>query len=47
MQACFLQEAKQVPALKSEISKTDQEIDRIANDFYGLTEGEIKIVEAN
>jgi hypothetical protein len=41
----FLQEAKQALALKSEISKTDQEIDRMVYELYRLTEEEIKIVE--
>ena len=44
-EAYFLQEAKQALALKSEISKTDQEIDRMVYVLYGLTDEEIKIVE--
>jgi type I restriction-modification system DNA methylase subunit len=44
-EAFFLQEAKQALALKSEISKTDQEIDMMVYELYGLTEEEIKIVE--
>jgi len=44
-EAYFLQEAKQALALKSEITKTDQEIDRMVYELYGLTEEEIKIVE--
>jgi hypothetical protein len=40
-----LQEAKQALAIKSEIDKTDKEIDRMVYDLYGLTEEEIKIVE--
>jgi len=43
----FLQEAKQALALKSEISKTDQEIDQMVYELYGLTEEEIKIVEGH
>lgn len=30
---------------QSEIEKTDKEIDQMVYEFYGLTEGEIKIVE--
>jgi type I restriction-modification system DNA methylase subunit len=45
-EAYFLQEAKQALALKSEIDKTDTEIDRIVYELYGLTAEEIKIVEA-
>jgi hypothetical protein len=41
----FLDEAKQVLALKSEIDKTDKEIDRMVYELYGLTEEEIGIVE--
>ena len=41
----FLEEAKQALALNSEIDKTDQEIDRMVYELYGLTEEEIKIVE--
>jgi hypothetical protein len=41
----FLQEAKQALALKSEIDKTDKEIDRMVYELYGLTEEEIGIVE--
>ncbi|MFZ4463961.1 MAG: hypothetical protein ACOYN5_08935, partial [Bacteroidales bacterium] len=44
-EAYFLQEARQALALKAEISKTDQEIDRMVYALYGLTEEEIKIVE--
>ncbi|MFA5972411.1 MAG: hypothetical protein WC780_08680 [Lentimicrobiaceae bacterium] len=40
-----MQEAKQALAIKSEIDKTDKEIDRMVYDLYGLTEEEIKIVE--
>jgi len=44
-EAYFLQEAKQALALKSEIDKTDAEIDRMVYELYGLTEEEIRIVE--
>jgi type II restriction/modification system DNA methylase subunit YeeA len=40
-----VQEAKQALALKSEIDKTDTEIDRMVYQLYGLTEEEIRIVE--
>jgi hypothetical protein len=42
-----LQEAKQALVLKSEIEKTDQEIDRMVYEFYGLKEDEIRIVKGN
>lgn len=45
-EAYFLQEAKQALALKSEITKTDTEIDRMVYELYGLTEDEINIVES-
>jgi hypothetical protein len=45
MEACFLQQAKQALALKFEIAKTDQEINKMVYGLYGLTEEEIKIVE--
>jgi len=35
----------QAQALKSEIDKTDNEIDQMVYQLYGLTEDEIKIVE--
>ena len=44
-EAYFLEEAKQALALKSEIDKTDKEIDRMVYELYGLTKEEIKIVE--
>jgi hypothetical protein len=44
-EAYFLQEAKQALAIKSEIEKTDAEIDRMVYELYGLTEEEIGIVE--
>jgi type II restriction/modification system DNA methylase subunit YeeA len=40
-----LQEAKQALALKSEIDKTDKEIDPMVYELYELTEEEIRIVE--
>ncbi|MEI8047018.1 MAG: DNA methyltransferase [Bacteroidota bacterium] len=44
-EAFFLQEAKQALALKSEIDKTDREIDMMVYELYGLIEEEIGIVE--
>ncbi len=44
-EAYFLQEAQHALALKAEIEKTDQEIDRMVYELYGLTEEEIGIVE--
>ncbi|MEI8048191.1 MAG: hypothetical protein WCI92_12480 [Bacteroidota bacterium] len=44
-EAFFIQEAKQALAIKSEIEKTDHEIDRMVYELYGLTEEEIRIVE--
>ena len=41
----FLEESKKAQSLKSEIDKTDREIDRLVYELYGLTEEEIKIVE--
>lgn len=41
----FLEEAKQALELKSEIDKTDKEIDRMVYELYGLTKEEIGIVE--
>ena len=38
---------RQAQTLKSEIEKTDKEIDQMVNELYGLTEEEIKIVEGN
>ncbi|MBK6347821.1 MAG: Eco57I restriction-modification methylase domain-containing protein [Bacteroidales bacterium] len=46
-EAYFLQEAQQALAIKAEIEKTDQEIDRMVYELYGLTEEEIGIVEGN
>ncbi|KAF0132243.1 MAG: type I restriction-modification system methyltransferase subunit [Bacteroidetes bacterium] len=44
-EAYFLEEAAQALAIKAEIEKTDQEIDRMVYALYGLSEEEIKIVE--
>lgn len=44
-EAYFLEKAKQALALKSEIDKTDKEIDQMVYKLYDLTEEEIKIVE--
>ncbi len=44
-EAYFLQEAKKALEFKSDIDKTDKEIDRMVYDLYGLTEEEIGIVE--
>jgi len=41
----FLQEVKKAQILKSEIEKTDKEIDTMVYDLYGLTDEEIKIAE--
>lgn len=41
----IVKEAKQALALKAEIEKTDNEIDRMVYELYGLTEEENKIVE--
>jgi type I restriction-modification system DNA methylase subunit/REP element-mobilizing transposase RayT len=43
-EAYFLQEKNQALAIKSEIVKTDSEIDRMVYQLYGLTEEEIRIV---
>lgn len=43
----FLKESKQALELKSEIEKTDKEIDKMVYELYGLSEEEIKIVEGN
>jgi hypothetical protein len=44
-EAYFLEEAKQALELRSEIDKTDKEIDRMVYELYGLTGDEIGIVE--
>ena len=41
----FNEQKEKVQALKSEIDKTDKEIDQLVYQLYGLTEEEIKIVE--
>ena len=41
----FETKKKEAQALKSEIDKTDKEIDKMVYELYGLTEEEIKIVE--
>jgi type I restriction-modification system DNA methylase subunit len=41
----FEENKKKALELKAEIDKTDEEIDRMVYEFYGLTEEEIKIVE--
>ena len=41
----FLQEQQKAIALKQQITTTDQEIDKIVYELYGLTDEEIEIVE--
>lgn len=41
----FLQEQQKALALKQQITTTDQEIDKMVYELYGLTDEEIKIVE--
>ena len=41
----FLQEAKKAQDLKSTIDTTDQQIDQMVYELYGLTEEEISIIE--
>jgi hypothetical protein len=41
----FNEQKQKAQTLKSEIDKTDREIDRMVYELYGLTEEEIKIVE--
>ena len=41
----FNEQKEKAQTLKSEIEKTDREIDRMVYELYGLTEEEIKIVE--
>jgi hypothetical protein len=41
----FNEQKQKAQTLKSEIEKTDREIDRMVYELYGLTEEEIKIVE--
>ena len=41
----FMTYKKEINALQSQISITDNEIDQLVYQLYGLTEDEIKIVE--
>ena len=41
----FNEQKSKAQTLKSEIEKTDKEIDQMVYELYGLTEEEIKIVE--
>ena len=41
----FNEQKQKAQTLKSEIDKTDNEIDRMVYELYGLTEEEIEIVE--
>ena len=41
----FLQEQQKAIALKQQITTTDQEIDKMVYELYGLTDEEISIVE--
>jgi len=41
----FNEQKQKAQALKSEIDKTDREIDRMVYELYGLTEEEIGVVE--
>ncbi|MDP2238250.1 MAG: N-6 DNA methylase [Bacteroidales bacterium] len=43
----FKEQKEKAQNLKTEINKTDNEIDRMVYELYGLTEEEIKIVEGN
>jgi len=43
----FENKKSEAQTVKSEIEKTDKEIDQIVYELYGLTEEEIKIVESN
>jgi hypothetical protein len=45
--AYFNEQKQKALALKSEIDKTDREIDRMVYELYGLTEEEIGVVEGN
>ena len=42
----FLQEARKALEIKSAIETTDKEIDQMVYQLYGLTDEEIKIIEA-
>ena len=41
----FLQEQQKALALKQQITTTDQEIDKMVYELYGLTDEEISIIE--
>ncbi len=41
----FREQKEKAQALKSEVAKTDREIDQLVYALYGLTEEEIRIVE--
>ena len=41
----FNEQKQKAEELKTEIDKTDKEIDQMVYEFYGLTEEEINIVE--
>jgi len=41
----FTEQKQKAQTLKSEIDRTDREIDRMVYELYGLTEEEVKIVE--
>ena len=43
----FNQEKEKAQALQAQINQTDQEIDQMVYELYGLTEEEIAIVEGN
>lgn len=43
----FNEQKQKAQTLKTEIDKTDKEIDKMVYDLYGLTEEEIKIIEQN
>jgi hypothetical protein len=43
----FNEQKQKARCLKSEIDKTDREIDRIVYELYGLTKEEIGVVEGN
>jgi len=43
----FSAEQQKAVALKTKIDQTDKEIDQMVYELYGLTEEEIKIVEAS
>ena len=42
---CAVKTPQEKSALEREIAATDGQIDRLVYNLYGLTEGEIKIVE--